>query len=148
MQCIPLFYYMKKITIINGPNLNLLGTRETAIYGDMDWDTYYKSLQEEFNGKVQLNSFQSNSEGELVNALQKFGKECDGIVLNPGGFTHTSVAIADAVKAIQADVICVHISLVHKREKERKNDLIQAYANGYLSGLGMDGYKLAVECLL
>ena len=139
---------MKSITIINGPNLNLLGSRETEIYGDTDWDTYYNSLQEELDGQVRLNYFQSNSEGELVSALQKFGRECDGIVLNPGGFTHTSVAIADAVKAIQTDVICVHISLVHKREEERKNDLIQAYANGYLSGLGLDGYKLAVECLM
>ena len=139
---------MKKITIINGPNLNLLGTREKEIYGDMDWDTYYKSLQEEFDGQVQLNYFQSNSEGELINAIQKFGKECDGIVLNPGGFTHTSIAIADAVKAIKIDVVCVHVSLVHKREEERKTDLIAAYANGYLSGLGLDGYKLAVECFI
>lgn len=136
---------MKKITIINGPNLNLLGTRETEIYGDMDWDTYFKSLQEEFKAKVELNYFQSNSEGELVNAIQKFGEEGDGIVLNPGGFTHSSIAIADAVKAVSSDVVCVHISLVHKREEERKKDLIAAYANGYISGLGLDGYRLAVE---
>lgn len=139
---------MKKIAIINGPNLNLLGTRETEVYGNQDWDSYYKELQENLKEEVELNYFQSNSEGELINAIQKFGKECNGIVLNPGGFTHTSIAIADAVKAIQIDVICVHISLVHKREEQRKTDLISAYANGYLSGLGLDGYKLAVECFI
>jgi 3-dehydroquinate dehydratase-2 len=139
---------MKKIVIINGPNLNLLGTRETGVYGNQNWDTYYKELQETLKSEVELNYFQSNSEGELINAIQKFGKECDGIVLNPGGYTHTSIAIADAVKAIKIDVVCVHISLVHKREEERKTDLIAAYASGYLSGLGLEGYKLAVECFI
>lgn len=139
---------MKKIAIINGPNLNLVGTRETQIYGTKDWETFYREITEEFKDKAVLNCFQSNVEGELVNALQKFGTAYDGIVLNPGGFTHTSVAIADAVKGISKDVVCVHISLVHKREEQRKKDLIAAYANGYISGLGLDGYKLALEVLL
>lgn len=137
---------MKQIVIINGPNLNLLGKRQADIYGSKDWETYFKELQSEFPN-YELLHFQSNDEGELVNVLQEYGDDASGIVLNAGAFSHTSVAIADAVGAIKTKVICVHISLVHKREEFRHEDLVAEYADGYISGLGLDGYKFAVEVL-
>jgi 3-dehydroquinate dehydratase-2 len=137
---------MKKIVIVNGPNLNLLGSRQTNVYGDKDWDTYFQELQTEFSDH-ELLYFQSNDEGELVNVLQEYGDDADGIVLNAGAYSHTSVAIADAVGAIKAKVICVHISLVHKRGEFRHEDLVQEYSDGYISGLGLDGYKFAIEVI-
>lgn len=135
-----------RIAIINGPNLNLLGKRETDIYGNRSFDAYFKELQQLFPGH-ELTYFQSNVEGELVNELQRVGFDYEGIVLNPGAYTHTSVAIGDAVAAIKAPVIEVHISNVHAREEFRKLSHISAKARGTIAGLGLKGYQLAIEAL-
>lgn len=138
-----------KILIANGPNLNLLGIREKNIYGDEGFDDFLERLRRKVN-KVDLVYFQSNIEGELVDQIQKFGfdKECIGIVVNAGGYAHTSVAIADAVKAVVATTISVHISNVFAREPIRHGDLLAAYAKGTISGLGLEGYGLAVNYLI
>ncbi|MEI2754998.1 MAG: type II 3-dehydroquinate dehydratase [Chitinophagaceae bacterium] len=136
-----------KIAIINGPNLNLLGKRETDIYGNISFDQFFNSLKEKFPA-VAISYFQSNVEGELVNELQKVGFEYDGIILNPGGYTHTSVAIGDAIAAIKAPVIEVHISNVHVREEFRKLSHVSGKAIGSIFGLGLKGYELALEWLL
>lgn len=138
-----------KIAIINGPNLNLLGNRETNIYGDQSFDEFFLELQELFAGH-ELKYFQSNVEGELVNTIQRHGfyKESDAIVLNAGGYSHTSVAIADAVKATACPVISVHISNIYAREKERHIDLLAGYSTGQIVGLGLVGYRLAIEYAL
>ena len=133
-----------KIAIINGPNLNLLGTREPDVYGSLTFEQYYVILQNKFP-QVEFVYYQSNLEGEIINALQSFSAETDGIVLNPGGYTHTSVAIGDAIAAITSPVIEVHISNVHAREDFRKISLISANCAGTISGLGMTGYRLALE---
>lgn len=133
-----------KIAIINGPNLNLLGKRETGIYGQKDFETFFDELKAEF-GDVDLHYYQSNVEGELINELQRVGFEMDGIVFNPGGYTHTSVAIGDAIAAITAPVIEVHISNVHAREDFRKLSHVSAKAAGSIIGLGLHGYALAIE---
>jgi len=138
---------MKKIAIINGPNLNLLGKREPGIYGSMDFETFFKDLKSRYPA-VDLLYFQSNVEGELINALQDFGFSCQGIIMNPGGYTHTSVAIGDAIAAIPAPVIEVHISNVHAREDFRKISHVSAKARGTICGLGLDGYDLAIQFLL
>ena len=138
---------MKKIAIINGPNLNLLGKREPGIYGSMDFETFFKDLKSRYPA-VDLLYFQSNVEGELINALQDFGFSCQGIIMNPGGYTHTSVAIGDAIAAIPAPVIEVHISNVHAREDFRKISHVSAKAQGTICGLGLDGYALAIQFLL
>ncbi len=138
---------MKKIAIINGPNLNLLGKREPGIYGSMDFETFFKDLKSRYPA-VDLLYFQSNVEGELINALQDFGFSCQGIIMNPGGYTHTSVAIGDAIAAIPAPVIEVHISNVHAREDFRKISHVSAKAQGTICGLGLDGYDLAIQFLL
>lgn len=138
---------MKKIAIINGPNLNLLGKREPGIYGSMDFETFFKDLKSRYPA-VELLYFQSNVEGELINALQDFGFSCQGIIMNPGGYTHTSVAIGDAIAAIPAPVIEVHISNVHAREDFRKISHVSAKARGTICGLGLDGYDLAIQFLL
>jgi len=132
-----------QITIINGPNLNLLGTREPGVYGSQTFEDYYKQLQEQFPN-VQFTYFQSNVEGELINFLQQQGFISDGIILNPGGYTHTSVAIGDAIAAITTPVIEVHISNVHAREDFRKISHVSAKCKGTISGLGLKGYALAV----
>src|SRR5947199_8304570 len=136
-----------QITIINGPNLNLLGTREPGVYGSQAFEAYYKELQEKFQN-VQFTYFQSNVEGELINFLQHQGFTSDGIILNPGGYTHTSVAIGDAIAAITTPVIEVHISNVHAREDFRKISHVSAKCKGTISGLGLKGYALAVTYFL
>jgi 3-dehydroquinate dehydratase II len=136
-----------KIAIINGPNLNLLGTRETDIYGNMPFDMYLAQLKEKFS-TVEFSYFQSNVEGEIVNEIQRVGFDHDGIVLNPAGYTHTSVAIGDAVAAIKVPVIEVHISNVHAREEFRKLSHISGKAVGSIFGLGLKGYELAIEYLV
>lgn len=131
------------IIIINGPNLNLLGKREPSVYGDIPFEDYLVRLRESFPD-VSIDYFQSNVEGELINKLQERGFSGDGIILNAGGYTHTSVAIGDAVKAIQTPVVEVHISNVMDREQFRHISYISAGAKGVISGFGMDGYRLAV----
>ena len=133
-----------KIAIINGPNLNLLGKRELDIYGNQSFDDFFKTLQAK-HPSVQLNYFQSNVEGELINELQKVGFDHDGIIFNPGGYTHTSVAIGDAIAAIKAPVVEVHISNVHAREEFRKLSHVSGKAAGSIIGLGLKGYELALE---
>jgi 3-dehydroquinate dehydratase-2 len=136
-----------KIAIINGPNLNLLGKRETDIYGEMSFDKFFIELKRKFP-VVEWSYYQSNVEGELINELQRVGFEFDGIVFNPGGYTHTSVAIGDAVAAITSPVIEVHISNVHAREDFRKISHVSARAKGSIVGLGLMGYELAVKYIL
>lgn len=136
-----------KIAIINGPNLNLLGKRETAIYGNQPFEIYFEELKRKFPD-TQFSYYQSNVEGELINELQQVGFDYDGIVFNPGGYTHTSVAIGDTVAAIKAPVVEVHISNVHAREDFRKLSHVSAKAAGSIFGLGLKGYELAVQYLL
>lgn len=133
-----------RIAIINGPNLNLLGKRETDIYGNQPFEDYLKELQKKFP-TVSFHYYQSNIEGELINELQKVGYEFDGIILNPAGYTHTSVAIGDAIAAIKTPVIEVHISNVHAREDFRKLSHVSGKSVGSIFGLGLKGYDLAVE---
>lgn len=135
------------ISIINGPNLNLLGQRETGIYGSTSFEDFLHSLRERYP-KVRFSYFQSNIEGELVDALQKMGFEADGIIMNPAAYTHTSVAIGDAIAAIRAPVIEVHISNVHAREDFRKISHVSAKVKGSIIGLGLQGYELALLWLL
>jgi len=137
---------MKKITIINGPNLNLLGKREPGIYGSEGFDSYLEKLKQS-NPDLVFDYFQSNIEGELIDAIQKAGFSADGIILNPGGYTHTSVAIGDAIASITSPVIEVHISNVHAREEFRKISHVSAKAKGTICGLGLDGYALAAQYL-
>jgi 3-dehydroquinate dehydratase II len=136
-----------QIAIINGPNLNLLGTREPEVYGSQTFDQYLETLRQLFPA-VSLHYFQSNVEGELVDELQRVGFSSDGIILNPGGYTHTSVAIGDAIAAIPAPVIEVHISNVHAREEFRRISHVSAKAKGTIAGLGLRGYELAVRFFL
>jgi 3-dehydroquinate dehydratase-2 len=134
------------IAIINGPNLNLLGKREPAVYGAVSFDDFLVTLRERFSN-VTLTYYQSNVEGELINEIQRAGFACDGIILNPGGYTHTSVAIGDAVAAIKAPVIEVHISNVHAREAFRQHSYVSPKAAGTICGLGLEGYALALQWL-
>lgn len=136
-----------QITIINGPNLNLLGSREPEVYGNQTFEQYFTDLQRRFP-EVSFRYFQSNVEGELIDELQKAGFSSDGIILNPGGYTHTSVAIGDAIAAIKAPVIEVHISNVHAREEFRRLSHVSAKAKGTIVGLGLKGYELAVRYFL
>ena len=137
---------MKKITIINGPNLNLLGKREPGVYGNEGFDSYLEKLKQQ-HPIVEIDYVQSNIEGELIDAIQKAGFAADGIVINPGGYTHTSVAIGDAIAAIPAPVVEVHISNVHAREEFRKLSHVSAKAKGTICGLGLAGYSLAIDFL-
>lgn len=140
------FRYMK-IAIVNGPNLNLLGTREPEIYGAVSFDTIMEQLRHKY-ATVEFSYFQSNVEGELINELQRVGFTVDGIILNPGGYTHTSVAIGDTIAAIKAPVVEVHISNVHAREEFRKLSHVSGKSAGSIIGLGLKGYELAVDWLL
>ncbi len=133
-----------KILIINGPNLNLLGKREPEIYGNRSFEQFLDELRGQFP-HVELDYFQSNHEGDLIDRIQETGFSTDGIVLNAGAFTHTSIALADAVGAITTPVIEVHISNVHKRESFRHHSYLSAKCVGCIVGLGLDGYRLAVE---
>jgi len=136
-----------KLAIINGPNLNLLGKRETDIYGKQSFEDFFTALQKKYSN-ITFSYFQSNVEGELVNELQRVGFDADGIIINPGGYTHTSVAIGDAIAGIKAPVIDVHISNVHAREDFRKLSHVSGKSVGSIFGLGMKGYELAVEWFL
>jgi len=136
-----------KIAIINGPNLNLLGKREPGIYGKMSFEEFFAGLQEKYPGHT-LSCFQSNVEGELINELQRVGYDHDGIIFNPGGYTHTSVAIGDAVAAISTPVIEVHISNIRAREDFRKLSHVSSKAAGTITGLGLEGYELALDWFL
>ncbi len=136
-----------KIAIINGPNLNLLGKREPEVYGNETFETFLENLVKMFPD-IQFQYFQSNIEGELVNAIQEHGFTTDGIILNPAGYTHTSVAIGDAVAAIPAAVVEVHISNIFAREEFRKHSHVSAKCAGVISGLGLKGYELAVRYLI
>ncbi|HOS47137.1 MAG TPA: type II 3-dehydroquinate dehydratase [Bacteroidia bacterium] len=137
---------MQRIVIINGPNLNLLGKREPEIYGALNFDEFLPQLRNLFPD-VTIDYFQSNVEGELINKLHEVGFSADGIVFNAGGYTHTSVAIADAVAAISTPVIEVHISNVYAREEYRHVSLMAKNCKGVIAGLGLDGYKLAILSL-
>ena len=136
-----------KIIIINGPNLNLLGKRETSIYGNIGFEEYLEKLKTDFVD-IQIDNYQSNVEGEIINKLHEVGFDYDGIVLNAGGYTHTSVSIADAVKSIDTPVIEVHISNIFSREDFRHVSLIAPGAKGSIIGFGMDSYRLAIQGLI
>lgn len=133
-----------QVVIINGPNLNLLGKRERDIYGDTDFESYFKILKSDYPN-VELTYYQSNVEGEIINKLHEVGFKADYIILNAGGYTHTSVAIADAVTAIKTPVIEVHISNILAREEVRHTSLIGGKCKGSISGFGLDSYRLAIE---
>lgn len=133
-----------KIIIINGPNLNLLGTREVDIYGDQKFEGFFDSLKKKFEDDI-LEYFQSNHEGELIDKLHEVGFNYDGIVVNLAGYTHTSVALADAIAAIKTPVVEVHISNIHARETFRHHTYTGAKAVGIISGLGLKGYELALK---
>ena len=136
-----------KVLILNGPNLNLLGRREPEIYGRQTFEAYFETLQLEFPG-VTLHYFQSNHEGELIDKLHEAGFAYAGIVLNPGALAHSSIALADAVAAIETPVVEVHISNIYAREPFRHHSYLSAFCVGCISGLGLKGYELAVNYLL
>ena len=136
-----------KIIIINGPNLNLLGKREPDIYGNQSFEDYFEDLKIKFP-QISLTYFQSNVEGELINKLQETGFSFDGIILNAGAYTHTSIAIGDAVKSIQAPVVEVHISNTFSREDFRHQSFIAPNAKGIIVGFGLKSYDLAIQSLL
>jgi 3-dehydroquinate dehydratase II len=138
---------MKEIHIINGPNLNLLGKREVSIYGNASFESYFDELVKEFT-TIKLHYYQSNLEGEIINYLQNVGFSCDGILLNAGGYTHTSVAIADAVAAINAPVVEVHISNIFAREEFRHTSLFAKHCKGSISGFGLLSYRLGLLSLI
>ncbi len=133
-----------KIAIINGPNLNLTGVREKEIYGTHTFESFIESMQQNYPG-LELHYFQSNVEGEIINEIQRVGFEYHGIILNPGGYTHTSVAIGDAVAAIPAKVIEVHLSNIFDREEFRKLSHVSSKCKGTITGLGMRGYEMAIQ---
>lgn len=136
-----------KILIINGPNLNLLGKREPGIYGSNSFESYLPTLKAQYPD-VEIAYFQSNIEGELINKMQEMGFSADGIILNAGAYTHTSVALHDCIRSITAPVIEVHISNVHQREEFRHHSMISAACKGVICGFGLDSYRLALEGLL
>lgn len=138
---------MKKILVLNGPNLNLLGVREKSIYGSQDFLSYFEELKKRFSA-VHLEYFQSNSEGILIDKIHAVGFEYDGIVMNAGAYTHTSVAIGDAIAAVQTPVIEVHISNVHQREEFRHHSFLAKNCKGVICGFGLDSYRLGIEALL
>ena len=135
-----------RVMIINGPNLNLLGKREKSIYGDISFDDYFNDLVSIFSG-FELEYFQSNVEGELINKLQEVGYSYDHILLNAGGYTHTSVAIADCVKALDTPVTEIHISNIYAREEFRKKSLLSPNCRAVVCGLGLDSYKAVLSTI-
>lgn len=137
----------KKIQIINGPNLNLLGRREPDVYGNQAFEDYLETLKTRYP-EAEFEYFQSNVEGEIINQLHEAGFSFDGILLNAGGYTHTSVAIHDAIKAIKTPVVEIHISNVHAREEFRSHSLIARACRGTIAGFGLDSYRLGVESVL
>ncbi len=135
------------IRIINGPNLDLLGTREPSIYGSCTFADLLQELQKEFSGNT-IDLYQSNVEGELINALHAADKECDGVVLNPAGYTHTSVSLRDALATLKIPVVEVHVSNIHAREEFRHRSLTAVHCVGVITGFGTAGYRMAVDHLL
>ena len=142
----PIYFFMK-IIIINGPNLNLLGKREPEIYGNQTFEDYFKVLKEKFK-TIEFTYFQSNIEGEIITKIQEFGFDYDGIILNAGAYTHTSIGIGDAVKAITTPVIEVHISNTFAREGFRHQSFISPNAKGVILGFGLASYDLAIQSFL
>jgi 3-dehydroquinate dehydratase II len=138
---------MKRIQVINGPNLNLLGKREPSVYGSQTFEAYFEELKTRFP-QIELSYYQSNVEGDLVSKLQETGFDADGIILNAGAYTHTSIAIADAIRSISTPVIEVHISNVFKREAFRHHSYLSEVCKGCIVGFGLDSYRLAVESFL
>ncbi|QBQ42132.1 type II 3-dehydroquinate dehydratase [Sphingobacterium psychroaquaticum] len=138
---------MKRILIMNGPNLNLLGVREKSIYGDKDFEGFFADLKQDF-AAVELFYFQSNHEGELIDKLHEVGFSYDGIVLNAGAYTHTSIAIADAISAINTPVVEVHISNVHQRESFRHHSYLAKSCVGVICGFGLKSYTLGIQSFL
>ena len=136
-----------KIQIVNGPNLNLLGVREPGIYGSESFESYLPKLREQYPD-VEIEYYQSNVEGELINKIQEVGSSFDGIVLNAGAYTHTSIALHDCIRAIKCPVVEVHISNVHQREDFRHHSFISAACKGVVCGFGLNSYRLAIEGLL
>lgn len=136
-----------KIQIINGPNLNLLGVREPSVYGNATFDDYLAELKSKYPN-AEIEYFQSNVEGEMINKIHEVGFSYNGIVLNAGAYTHTSVALLDAIKAVSTPVIEVHISNVHQREEFRHKSMISAGCKGVICGFGLDSYRLAIEAIL
>lgn len=134
--------------IINGPNLNLLGKREPDVYGTMSFEEFYAEIKELYSSDVHLNYFQSNIEGELIDKIQEIGFKYDGIILNAGGYTHTSVAIRDAIAAVKTPVVEVHISNPHSREDFRHTSLITGVCKGIIAGFGLESYVLALDSFL
>ncbi|MEY4935539.1 MAG: type 3-dehydroquinate dehydratase [Bacteroidota bacterium] len=139
---------MKQIYIINGPNLNLLGRREPEIYGSQTFEDYFKILQKKFENKVELHYFQSNSEGALLDKIHEIGFSATGIIMNAGAYTHTSIALRDAISGVKTPVIEIHISNVHARESFRHHSYLSAVCKGVLFGFGIKGYDLAIESFL
>ena len=138
---------MKKIQIINGPNLNLLGKREPTVYGNASFEDYLSELRAHFPQR-EISYYQSNVEGEIINKIHEVGFEYDGIVLNAGAYTHTSIALYDAIKAVTTPVVEVHISNVHARESFRHVSMISAACRGVILGFGLDSYRLAIESFM
>ena len=136
-----------KILIINGPNLNLLGVREKGIYGDSSFESYYQTLKAHYP-QVEFDYFQSNHEGALIDEIHRQGFDVDGIVLNAGAYTHTSIALQDAIRAVTSPVVEVHISNVHRREEFRHKSMISCACVGVICGFGLNSYRLAVESIL
>lgn len=134
----------KRFIIINGPNLNLLGKRETNIYGDQDFEKFFVALRSNYDD-IKLDYFQSNVEGELINKLHEIGFSYDGVIINPGGYSHTSVALRDAIAAIESPVIEVHISNIHAREEFRQQSLTAAVCVGVITGFGLWSYEMALQ---
>ena len=139
---------MKKILILNGPNLNLLGRREPGIYGARGFEDYFEELKQRFADVAELSYFQSNHEGDLLDKLHEVGFSYDGVVLNAGAYTHTSIALQDAIRGIQTPVVEVHISNVHQREEFRHRSLISCACRGVICGFGLDSYRLAIDSFL
>ncbi|WP_165155642.1 type II 3-dehydroquinate dehydratase [Parabacteroides sp. ZJ-118] len=138
---------MKKIQIINGPNLNLLGKREPTVYGNASFEGYLSGLRARFP-QCEISYYQSNVEGEMINKIHEVGFEYDGIVLNAGAYTHTSIALRDAIKAVATPVVEVHISNVHARESFRHVSMLSAACRGVILGFGLDSYRLAIESFM
>lgn len=138
----------KKIIIINGPNINLIGTREPNIYGDVSFSEFFEDIKEVYSDEVQLVHFQSNIEGELIDKIQEVGFSFHGIILNAGGYTHTSVALRDAVAAVKTPVIEVHISNPYSREEFRHKSLLSGVCKGIIAGFGLESYVLAIDSFL
>lgn len=139
---------VKRILIINGPNLNLLGKREPEVYGNATFEHYFHSLQTQYQSSAELEYYQSNHEGAIIDKIHETGFSYDGIIINAGAFTHTSIAIADAIRAVTSTVIEVHISNTHARESFRHHSYLSAAVKGVILGFGFDSYRLAVEALL